>query len=270
MLGSEEAREAVDAQTLDQIADMLAHLQLCREGKAFPAFAAAIAQLAGEDKLTIHRDTHARNHWGYVLGTPETRGTVKAVLIDGTGSPRVEIARILSHAYRDSPERASWIEYLDGKVEESAGKGDVLARWFLARAYAASAYHAVEPTPLQGIPWLNQALGAAGSEACRLEVLRVLVDEHVAAGDFAAPATLVASVLGQFSEEGSLASVEAMREGIARSKAEYITMRAEHKAEQARSQKAARKRVLQKRLAKATRLEDEQEVQRLRRLLGLQ
>ena len=155
---------------------------------------------------------------------------------------------------------------LEQKINTAGVGADAKARWLLCRAYAES-LEATEPYPSRGKVWLDQALVTAGSETCRMEVLRQLIGSYNFSGKHDAAMALLESVAGQFSDPQAIAGLEALRQETQKAKADYAVARQQKKAEQAQGRSQLRRRELQRRLAAAKRRGDRARIQRLERML---
>ena len=138
------------------------------------------------------RDYAACYFYGKALGSEEDRQTVKAVMVDEKGLPRMGAVKVLTWSYRRLNQLKEWGKLLEEKAKAPNLDGDGRARWFLARAYAEEA-QGYEPSAFMGLKWVDQALGAATSESLQLECLGRLVDTNVQVGKFNEAKSLLAS-----------------------------------------------------------------------------
>ena len=138
------------------------------------------------------RDYAACYFYGKALSSDEDRQTVKAVMVDEKGLPRMGAVKVLTWSYRRLNQLKEWGKVLEEKAKAPDLDGDGRAKWFLARAYAEEA-QGYEPSALMGLKWVDQALGAAASENLQLECLDRLVNTNMQVGKFNEAKSLLAS-----------------------------------------------------------------------------
>jgi hypothetical protein len=210
LLGSEGARESVDAAALNSLVGTMHQVgMLDRNTHEYPAFAMAAARLAREGRLDLGA-WPTYKHWGMLLSAPESRQALEAVLLDPEGNPRMDVARIVGWSCRLARQEGQWCDFLDGKVQETAG-GDARARWLLVRAHAESLRVGYDgPSPLKGRPWLEQAMAAATSRDLRLVALREMVRGHMVLGQYETALAYLDETAGQLSDS----EVAALRQEV--------------------------------------------------------
>jgi hypothetical protein len=204
-LGTEAARDSVSMNQLDCVATTI-HLFV--KGKAFPAFAAALARHARQGTLEV---VHL-GRVGEVLCTPEARQVLRDELLDSQGSPRLAVVKVLTEAYKKSGESVQWRKALDQGLTETGG-GDVKAAWLLARAYTESALSS-PPNPLRGQKWLEEALTTAGSPSLRLQALQKLARGYASIGKYDQAADLLNREGARMDGAEAAAAVASLREEV--------------------------------------------------------
>ncbi len=256
-LGSEGARARVSVRTLEQLADWYYRAAMTGPDKGYPGFAQALARHAREGTLVATEPETLSS----MLGTPESRQVLRAELLDAGGTPRMGVAKVLSHAYRQAGELTSWREETGRKV--SVAEGDTKASWLLVRAYAESVLSS-PPAPLSGKEWLEQSLETAASEPVRLLALDALVRGYAFIAKYDEALGLLDSHRGQFqgaqAQEGMEVLISVVNE--ARARAESETQQAGLRAARLYEEELVR------RLEAARARGDAGEVERYERLLG--
>ena len=222
-LGTDEDVASVNAGTLKTLGLLLSQTGLTGQGKEYPAFAVALARLAGQDKIPADRPWR---YWYYAapLGTPETRQRLQAELADKQGNPRLEVARILARAYRDAADRKNWLAFLDGKIAASAG--DAKALWLLARAYGeASVPLKAEPQPIRARKWLEQVLDTTQNASLRIAAIEQLALGYATARKYAEGAVFLNSAAKRFTDEQTAVTIEALCAEHIASEVKYLKKR---------------------------------------------
>ncbi|MCX5647511.1 MAG: hypothetical protein NTX40_00195 [Planctomycetota bacterium] len=216
-VGSEEARERADVGALNIVSELMQVYELTGEGKGYPAMAAAIATKVRKGELTASLPWDYYMHLAALLGTPETRQTVEAKLIDPAGQPRLGVAKILTYVRFAAGGIEAWQAYLDGQVETAAGSPDAQAGWLLARAHADSVVPSVLfPSPLRGKKWLDQALALAASAPVRFQVLDEIVRGHMFVGKYEKATETLDGLGHQFEDEVFAKGVQQLRRDTSR------------------------------------------------------
>jgi hypothetical protein len=179
---------------------------LIANGKAFPAFATALARLARDGAV----ETEYPWWPGAMLATPELRQAVRDQLVDAEGLPRLGVAKVLASAYGCYGETKAWCDFLEATIAKT--QDDTKAMWLLARAYSESA-SMPEPDPLAGRKWFDQALAAAKSDGLRFRVVQDLVRGEMTCRQYKIASSLLESVAGQFASTQG-AAIDALRQAI--------------------------------------------------------
>jgi hypothetical protein len=232
---------------------------LIAKGKAYPAFATALARLA--------RDGAVETDWpmwpGAMLATPELRQTVRAQLVDAEGLPRLGVAKVLASSYGCYGEAKAWCDFLEANIAQA--QGDTKAMWLLARAYSESAFLPT-PDPLAGRKWFDQALAAATSDSLRLKVIQDLVRGTTFNSVFQRARDLLDSVAGQFGGE-TAARIDALRREVAEAEGEYKVASARYKAQHDAETRSAWEQEIGRRLEEAKKNGDPERTARYEGLL---
>jgi hypothetical protein len=210
-LGTEAARDSVSMNQLDRVATTIHSFA---KGKAFPAFAAALARHARQGTLEV---VHL-GCVGEVLCTPEARQVLRDELLDSQGSPRLAVVKVLTEAYKKSGESVQWCKALDQGLTE-AGGGDVKAAWLLARACTESVLFS-SPNPLYGQKWLEEVLTTAESPSLRLQALEELVRGYAGIGKYEEALKRLDRYGGQFSGTELAQRIPQLRQQVQESQME--------------------------------------------------
>ena len=258
--GTEEARNAATVATLGAIANVLDDTGLIGKGKGYPGYAAAVARLAREGKLADLPRFHY-HLFAVPLGTPATRQTVQAELIDSEGHVRVGVAKLLTWACRDVGEFKSWQSLLDEKVAE-APAGDAKALWLMAKAFTEQ----LRPLPIdlkRGYSWLDKALAEAKSEPVRLRAVRELAGYYESVNFCPVGISALESIKGQFSPSGSV-EIVSIQARLAKAHSARLAAAGRKKRQRVLQQSAAMLRYFQGRLRLAERRGDQGQATKLR------
>jgi hypothetical protein len=224
-LGGEEARAKADPEILSGVGRLLLANGLTDPGKGYPAFAQVVARLGKEGQLKV----------GYVpffsdpLGTAETRQTVRAELLDAQGSPRLEVGRVLTRAYRvcDAKEFTAWRSYVDDQVA-GTDDADRKALWLVVKADV----EIVVPKQawaMRARGWLDRALATANGEPVRVRVLGELAGYFRNQGRWNEAIDMLESVKGQYTGEwliGLLVMQQELRTGQSVAEADLVRKKA--------------------------------------------
>jgi hypothetical protein len=270
-LGTPEARNAAGVGRLGPLAHLLYDAGLTGPQKGYQAMAEVLARLARTGKLYSDKRGRLcalgwqRRKLGFCLAKADVRNILQAELADAAGSPRLDVAKILSHAYRLARDSEGWQALLDQKISQSDA-ADVKATWLLARAYAESVETRVR-SPLLGKQWLSQALATAQSGGVKLLAVQELVRGYMLIHNYTAASSLLDSVAGQFQGDDA-AQIEELREQVTNAKDSYAAFIAEHRRLERKKADDAYRRELKRRLAKARNSGDQKTVARLEQLLG--
>ncbi|MDY7011921.1 MAG: hypothetical protein SVV80_14415, partial [Planctomycetota bacterium] len=200
-----------DAESMVRLGHMFLLSGLTGKNKGYPAFAASLARLANQGKLTPDND----RQWRYKfcaapLGTLETQQILKAALTDEQGNPRAMVANILAWTYRNAGELNAWREFLDQKVAATVGDGKAL--WLMAKAYTES----IVPKKVdmrRSFRWLNAALATAATQPVRLVVLTELVGCYESINRHKIALSILESVKDQYTGE-ERAKVDALEQRV--------------------------------------------------------
>ena len=222
-LGTDEGVASVDANGLKLLGQMLLQAGLTGKGKEYPAFAVALARLAGQDKIPADKWWRYQ-YYAAPLGTPQMRQTLQSELTDAEDNPRLVVARILAGAYRDAADRNNWLAFLDGKIAAPGISGDTKARWLIARAWAESIIPS-QRSPLRGKNWLEQVLDVAKSSSLRIAAIEQLALGYAAAHKYAEGAVFLNSAAKRFTDAQTAAAIEALCAEHIESEVKYLTMR---------------------------------------------
>ena len=264
--GTEESRASIDSNSLKFLGQYLDNVELTGEGKAYPAFAAVLAELAKKDELSPDK-WWRYGYYAAPLGTPEMRNVLRAELTDANGAPRAAVAKVLAMAYRESGELKSWQGFLDERI--SSTSGDTKALWLLARSFAESIVPH-EVSPLRGKQWLDQALASAESVGVRFEALSEIVNGYADIGKHDTGLQLLDSMSGQFSGTAGAEDVEALKESIKKAKIEYVAASKRYVEEMLAERERLTEAELQRRLDAAIKDDDEEAIRRYEQLLGIE
>jgi len=254
---------------------MLRDLQFLRhwtgaevKGEASPELAQAVVQKAQAGEISANQKDQELRWLGRAVAAEAARQAVQAHLIDGTGSPHEGVSKLLAWAYQASGGLKTWRAFLESKAADTSLSADARARWLVARAYAQITI--VEDTcPIQGMPWLDNALVLAESPELRVDILGRITQAYAAANRHDLAIAIVDSAAVQFEGTPSAGDVATLREKMVAANAEFL-------AEKGRVKKAARthrltayRARLQKRLAVARAKGNFERVARLEAKLGL-
>lgn len=149
----------------------------------------------------IFRDYAATYFQSVAFESPSARAMLRAKLIETNDEPNIGVAKVLAWAYHrpGGAEEASWIAFLDQKINDKGITGDKKARWYIARTIAEQGKSSF-PDPLSGRKYLDQALSTADSQTLRLQITISLAQRTAADGHFAQAKTLLASRAQQFTD----------------------------------------------------------------------
>ncbi|MFB3894473.1 MAG: hypothetical protein ACE15C_20930 [Phycisphaerae bacterium] len=264
VLGTDEARISADVRTLANISSLLEHVKLTGTGKGYSGFAQAATRLIRDGQLDRSEEYLTM---AIPLGTPETRQIVQNDLTDAGGALRLAAAKVLAWAYSEAGQIDDWRKTLDAKLGDSNLAGDEKARRLMARAYAESLASG-EFSPLAGKKWLDDALVAASTEGVRLDVVETLAGGFAQIGRHDTALDFLDSVAGQFTSDDGASKIAALKDQIRQAKTQYAVAKTASKARQERAIQQAWISELQRRLAAAQSRGDNQEVQRLKKILG--
>jgi len=137
-------------------------------------YAEALAALADAGRLDIEPSWNTCEGLAVPLRTQAARDTLRDALLNGDGSPRLAVAKILAIAYRDAGQAADWTAYVESALAAKP-TGDPAARWLLARAYAQAVKEGGVVKSF-GQPWYVQAADTPQSPELKLAVLREMID----------------------------------------------------------------------------------------------
>jgi len=138
-------------------------------------YAEALAALADAGRLDIEPSWNTCEGLAVPLRTQAARDTLRDALLNGDGSPRLAVAKVLAVAYRDAGQTADWTAYVESALAAKPS-GDAAARWLLARAYAEPVKKHGNAIVSFGKPWYLQAVDAAQSGGFKLAVLCDFLD----------------------------------------------------------------------------------------------
>ena len=203
------------------------------------------------------------------LGDEETRQIIREVMIDPEGNPRLIAVEILSRAYARYGDYQGWLAFLEQKTAAPELSNDIQAQWMVCRGVAAS-FAVVPASPLRGKVWLDRALATANSPQCRVAVLSELVSAYADGGKYDTGLSLLDSLSEQFVGTDAEPGIEALRHKISHIKMKLTSKQHKYEDSHSRRVKKARKRELQKRLAKAQQRGDQETVQRMQKMLAIQ
>lgn len=138
-----------------------------------------------------------------------------ASLLTTSGGAAAMVAQGLGQAFKDAEKLDAWSGRVDQALHDAGFKslpGDKRAAWFLARAYIDEIQGEITASPLLGLKWVEQAMGAAESEPLRLACVRWIFVRRLAVQQFAEAEGMIKSVGGQFQSplgKSTLASLNA-------------------------------------------------------------
>ena len=261
---------------LYEVAGLLVMSGLAVDGTGHDSYAAALAKLARQGKVSDEMPWYYYDFLARPLGTPITRWHLRQVLKTESGTPRLEVAYILSWSYAYSHRMPEWSSFL-GK-EAANSNGDNRALWLLARAYAESIpirpfAAKAKPSVLSGKTsrkLIDEALVAAASPACRLRVIRELTESMAVAGMHREAIGVVDSLAEQFAGTDAASELASLRESLASYEAREASHRLIDNRKYLKRVRSIQVSVLRGRLDEATKRGDRQAVeqyeQALRRL----
>jgi hypothetical protein len=259
-LGSEQARDAADNGTMMGTAVMLEWIGLTGKGKGYPLFATALVGAAVRDK--VNSDVWwLPGSFSKPLGTPETQQTVRAVLLDGDGNPRPIVAKTLGWAYKQYGDFEAWRKYVTDQTELAPDGTDSKALWLLAKAYT----EALVPPRIQlalGKGYMDQALGAAKSEAVRVKALADLAMYYRWIDRPGVAIDLLENSKGQLGDQ-SLARINEIQADLRQDEDRRQAAYARRQIEWPRQNKQAMLADLRQRLARADKSKNAQDSARL-------
>jgi len=264
-LGTQEARDGADLDTLHQVKGILSLAGLRGPGTTYMAFAQKLVDLAKAGQLG-DVDERKVAALGGMIGTDDGRSLVLSEIRDANGMPRVALIHVLtgSHANRDG--MPQWKHYLKSQLAQ-ADDPDAKARWLLG-LYNAARIEDYEPSPAMGRKYLDQALILATEPHLRLKLLTMQLDTLCAIGRGDAASSLVKSIEGQFADTAVQDDVTALHERIQKKTDDYFARRAEYRARNALSVQSSWEREIRRRLERSIRIGDAEGERRYRALLG--
>lgn len=194
--------------------------------------------------------------------TDAGRESLQSELWDMQGRLRLDLAKVLSRAYRLDGRLGEWAKHVDEKVKQAAG--DRKAQWLLVKADI----QALIPSRIdlrRGRKQVTQALAAAVLQDIRIKAVEELVARYCASGrpgGFKAAEQVLKSIKPQFEESGQSALSDIMSE-IASKRAAMERTQARRALQHAYSRKAAELRYCKAKLARAQASEDSRATSRL-------
>ncbi len=213
-VGSEDARGRVSMPMLAQLAHWHYHSEMTGPGKAYPAFALALARHAREGTLVATEPQTL----GAMLGTPETRQTLRGELIDAQGYPRAGAAKVLAVAYQVSGEGNDWIALVEQKLKDTQNDPEARSRWLLVRAYSEAA-RSSPPSPLRGRKWLEEAMA---SSSVRGQALREVVDGHLLYCNYDQALAVLETLGRRFTDAETVETITALQTKVKDAKAQAL------------------------------------------------
>ena len=193
-------------QSLLSLGELLGHAGLTNARQEYPQYAAALAQLLASQP-TAGQDLESgpeQELLAIPLCSDATRAVIREVLVDPSGCPRLEAAKLLTHAYHRAHRDDQWRAYLDKQIAETSG--DIKAAWLIVRAYLEDAQPR-QHTPLRGKQYLDQALVSAASQDMRLVILRELSMGYYLTGYYDESMNILDSQAGQYGDSPGFASL---------------------------------------------------------------
>jgi len=127
---------AVDPTTLRHVAWSIKISGAAETDHDFQPYANSLVQLASAGKLgAVLQSSSDHEILAAPLNTTETLTTVRAALTEADGTPRLDVAHVLSWAYARRGAMGDWVDFLDATVAQQSS-ADAKALWQLARAFA--------------------------------------------------------------------------------------------------------------------------------------
>lgn len=230
-----------------------------RGGKSFPQFTDLLIQHVTEGKTL---PAGALMVLARPCSTDASRESIQSELWDVQGRLRLDLAKVLSRAYRLDGRLDDWAKHVDKKIKQATG--DKKAEWLLVKADI----QALIPRKIdlrRGRQQVTQALAAALSRETRVKAVEELVARYCASGrptGFKAAEQVLKSIKPQFDESGQSALADIMSE-IASKRAAMERSQARRALQHAYSRKAAELRYCKAKLARAQAMEDSRAASRL-------
>jgi hypothetical protein len=230
-----------------------------RGGKSFPQFTDLLIQHVTEGKTLPAESLMVLAR---PCSTDASRESLQSELWDVEGRLRLDLAKVLSRAYRLDRRLGEWAKHVDEKIKQATG--DRKAQWLLVKADI----QALIPRRIdlrRGRQQVTQALAAALSRETRVKAVEELVARYCASGrptGFKAAEQVLKSIKPQFDESGQSALADIMSE-IASKRAAMERSQARRALQHAYSRKAAELRYCKAKLARAQAMEDSRAASRL-------
>ncbi len=139
---------------------------------AAQAIADYVIEQAARGELEEHPVYWRNRGVAWLIQTPQQRERLFETMKQAKAGPTPAVSLIMARAHREHGQYDDYMNRLDDQLEVGGHQGDVLARWYIARALASYVdANYSELNRLRGKRYLDQALAAAQSEAARLEVV---------------------------------------------------------------------------------------------------
>lgn len=259
LVGTDEARKAVDSESLQLLDKLLRKVRLLDGSQTFPEYTQALLDMAYRGAL--YPDDGSDRAFADILMATKNDDTVKAQLTDPNGMPRIALGRILTLVYRNQKSIEVWLDELDSKIADAVADKDAKAMWLVLRADAA-VQAPTEVSFRQAFGWLNKALAEAQSEPVRWSVIYEIVSRYRSNGLPRVAFTMLESLKGQLSAD-KVDQITALEAQLQRE----IQVQADKNARIAASNARVRQQSLldyhQKRLAIARGVGDQQAANRI-------
>lgn len=241
LAGSTDLQHALTMDDLGTMAEDLIKLQMVGKEREHTGLATALGWHARQGTL--------RSHWseplGQALAGPQSRQTLAAGLNDsGGGSPRVEVAHILTLAHLAAGELPAWKAQVDQKLTDTQVIGDTKALWLVIRGFVAEAGAKPRPNVLWRKSHLDQAWAQAQSDAVKLTIVYEMADYFRRVGSLPSALGFMDSIAGQFTQAPLQQKLASLRQQVA----------ADHDARQVRLAQDQRAQELAQKQARLTHL----------------
>jgi hypothetical protein len=195
--------------TLARLAMFMKQMGMIGKGKGYPGYADALtAALKAGAKAGSREDCYAL---ALPLGTPEAQGSLVAGLIDDSGQPRREVARVMAWVYYQYDSIDNWLKQLDAKLTDPKTAGDQKAIWLLTKADAGS---------VKGISWddrkkmLDDAFATAAATSVKLDLAKEIALGYSNVGRPQDAIKYLDGIAGQFSDAAGKAALDAVRKQV--------------------------------------------------------
>jgi hypothetical protein len=266
LLGTAEARSAIDLRGLAGLARALSVTGMTGKEKAHPEFAATVLRLARDGTLGPADSLLLRDLRG-PLEADETRKLLEAGLADLKGDAHPALLAALAWSYRYTREGGKWNALMNKWVSGPDLKPNDKTRRLVE---VAKVEGVVAGSKTPDLTWMGRALAAAESPAARADVLRQIMQAYVSNARYDDALKVLDKAEGRFKDKDTLAAVASLRKEVLSGQEQFAAQRRAARAAETQWFAQARQRELERRLAEAKRRKDAQAISRLERLLSEQ